>query len=55
VTTVTVTGYFGGDDPRFTPEALAAAYLDLHHQPQGWWQAELLYPDHPAFGPAPRC
>ncbi|MDH6622726.1 NAD(P)-dependent dehydrogenase (short-subunit alcohol dehydrogenase family) [Streptomyces sp. LBL] len=43
VTTVTVTGYIGGGDPRFTPEALAAAYLDLHQQPQGWWQAELLY------------
>ncbi|MGW7259581.1 SDR family oxidoreductase [Streptomyces sp. NPDC054834] len=43
VTTVTVAGYIGGGDPRFTPEALAAAYLDLHHQPQGWWQAELLY------------
>ncbi|MCT9113539.1 SDR family NAD(P)-dependent oxidoreductase [Streptomyces mirabilis] len=55
VTTVTVTGYIGGGDPRFTPEALAAAYLDLHHQPQGWWQAELLHPDHPAFGPALRC
>jgi NAD(P)-dependent dehydrogenase (short-subunit alcohol dehydrogenase family) len=43
VTTVTVAGSIGGGDPRFAPEALAAAYLDLHHQPPGWWQSELLY------------
>jgi NAD(P)-dependent dehydrogenase (short-subunit alcohol dehydrogenase family) len=43
VTTVTVAGYIGGEDPRFAPETLAAAYLDLHHQPQDQWQAELLY------------
>jgi hypothetical protein len=41
--TVTIAGYIGGEDPRFAPEALAAAYLDLHHQPQDEWQAELLY------------
>ncbi len=41
--TVTIAGYIGGKDPRFSPEALAAAYLDLHHQPQDQWQAELLY------------
>ncbi|MFB7497444.1 SDR family NAD(P)-dependent oxidoreductase [Streptomyces sp. NPDC056161] len=43
VTTVTVAGYIGGEDPRFAPASLAAAYLDLHHQPQDQWQAELLY------------
>jgi hypothetical protein len=40
---VTVAGYIGGKDPRFAPETLAEAYLDLHHQPQDQWQAELLY------------
>ncbi|MFC9844074.1 SDR family NAD(P)-dependent oxidoreductase [Streptomyces sp. NPDC127595] len=43
VTTVTVGGFIGGDDPRFAPETLAAAYLNLHQQPQNQWQAELLY------------
>jgi short-subunit dehydrogenase len=43
VTTVTVAGIIGGEDPRFAPETLAAAYLDLHQQPQDQWQAELLY------------
>jgi NAD(P)-dependent dehydrogenase (short-subunit alcohol dehydrogenase family) len=43
VTTVTIAGIIGGEDPRFAPETLAAAYLDLHHQPQDQWQAELLY------------
>ncbi|XUL88412.1 SDR family NAD(P)-dependent oxidoreductase [Streptomyces galilaeus] len=43
VTTVTIGGFIGGDDPRFSPETLAAAYLDLHRQPQDQWQAELLY------------
>ncbi|MFF2847370.1 SDR family NAD(P)-dependent oxidoreductase [Streptomyces sp. NPDC058001] len=43
VTTVTVAGYIGGEDPRFAPKTLAATYLDLHHQPQDQWQAELLY------------
>ncbi|WP_405796661.1 SDR family NAD(P)-dependent oxidoreductase [Streptomyces sp. NBC_01506] len=42
-TTVTVAGYIGGDDPRFAPGTLAAAYVDLHHQPREQWQAELLY------------
>ncbi|MGW0583914.1 SDR family NAD(P)-dependent oxidoreductase [Streptomyces sp. NPDC002920] len=41
--TVTVAGMIGGEDPRFAPEALAAAYLDLHHQPKDQWQAELVY------------
>ncbi|HWG26116.1 SDR family oxidoreductase [Actinospica sp.] len=43
VTTVTIGGFIGGDDPRFSPETLAAAYLNLHHQPRDQWQAELLY------------
>ncbi|MEV7345190.1 SDR family NAD(P)-dependent oxidoreductase [Streptomyces sp. NPDC093544] len=43
VTGVTVSGSIGGDDPRFAPETLAAAYLNLHLQPQDQWQAELLY------------
>ncbi|MFJ2828808.1 SDR family NAD(P)-dependent oxidoreductase [Streptomyces sp. NPDC087263] len=43
VTTVTVSGSIGGDNPRFSPGTLAAAYLNLHQQPQDQWQAELLY------------
>ncbi|MFJ6573375.1 SDR family NAD(P)-dependent oxidoreductase [Streptomyces sp. NPDC091292] len=43
VTTVTIAGYIGGEDPRFAPRSLAKAYLELHHQPQAQWQAELLY------------
>ncbi|MFD3586086.1 SDR family NAD(P)-dependent oxidoreductase [Streptomyces sp. NPDC058683] len=43
VTTVTIGGAIGGDNPRFSPENLAAAYLNLHQQPQDQWQAELLY------------
>jgi NAD(P)-dependent dehydrogenase (short-subunit alcohol dehydrogenase family) len=42
VATVTIGGYIGGGDPRFAPETLAAAYLELHKQPQDQWQAELL-------------
>jgi NAD(P)-dependent dehydrogenase (short-subunit alcohol dehydrogenase family) len=41
--TVTIAGNIGGQDSRFAPEALAAAYLDLHHQPKDQWQAELVY------------
>ncbi|MGY1503151.1 SDR family NAD(P)-dependent oxidoreductase [Streptomyces sp. QTS52] len=41
--TVTVRGFIGGEDPRFAPDVLAAAYLDLHHQPKDQWQAELVY------------
>jgi NAD(P)-dependent dehydrogenase (short-subunit alcohol dehydrogenase family) len=41
--TVTVAGMIGGEDPRFAPEALAATYLDLHHQPKDQWKAELIY------------
>jgi short-subunit dehydrogenase len=43
VATVTVAGAIGGDNPRFSPEKLAAAYLNLHRQPKDQWQAELLY------------
>jgi len=43
VSTVTVAGAIGGDNPRFAPATLAAAYLNLHQQPQDQWQAELLY------------
>ncbi|WP_326585163.1 SDR family NAD(P)-dependent oxidoreductase [Streptomyces sp. NBC_00481] len=43
VSTVTVAGNIGGEDPRFAPDVLAAAYLDLHHQPQDQWQAELVH------------
>ena len=43
VSTVTIGGFIGGGDPRFAPETLAAAYLDLHRQPQDQWQAELVY------------
>lgn len=43
VSTVTIGGFIGGDDPRFSPEILAAAYLNLHQQPKDQWQAELLY------------
>lgn len=43
VATVTIAGAIGGDDPRFSPGSLAAAYLNLHRQPRDEWQAELLY------------
>jgi hypothetical protein len=43
VTTVTVAGAIGGDNPRFAPAMLAAAYVNLHRQPKEQWQAELLY------------
>lgn len=41
--TITVAGAIGGEDPRFAPDVLAAAYLALHHQPKEQWQAELVY------------
>ena len=41
-TSVTITGHIGGGDARFDPAVLAQAYLDLHHQPPGDWQHELL-------------
>jgi short-subunit dehydrogenase len=43
VSTVTIGGFIGGDDPRFAPAELAATYLSLHRQPRDQWQAELLY------------
>ena len=43
VSTVTIAGYIGGEDPRFAPETLAEVYLALHHQPKEEWQAELVY------------
>ena len=43
VTTVTIGGFIGGEDPRFAAAELAATYLNLHRQPQDQWQAELLY------------
>lgn len=43
VSTVTIGGFIGGDDPRFAPAELAATYLSLHRQPRDQWQAELVY------------
>jgi len=41
-TSITITGNIGGGEERFDPAVLAQAYLDLHHQPEGAWQHELL-------------
>jgi NADP-dependent 3-hydroxy acid dehydrogenase YdfG len=41
-TTVTITGWIGGGEPRFAPEVLARAYLDLHRQPRAEWRPELI-------------
>jgi NAD(P)-dependent dehydrogenase (short-subunit alcohol dehydrogenase family) len=41
-TSVTITRDIGGGDPRFDPAVLAQSYLDLHNQPQGEWQHELM-------------
>jgi NAD(P)-dependent dehydrogenase (short-subunit alcohol dehydrogenase family) len=43
VSTVTITGYIGAGEPRFEAETIAQAYLDLHHQTEDQWQAELVY------------
>ncbi|MFI9722737.1 SDR family oxidoreductase [Streptomyces sp. NPDC052396] len=43
VTTVTIRGMITPGDERFDPEAIAAAYLELHRRPQEQWQAEYLY------------
>lgn len=43
VATVTIDGHIGGGDPRLAPDVIAAAFLDLHHQPREEWQAELRY------------
>jgi hypothetical protein len=41
-TSITITGKIGGGEERFDPAVLAAAYLDLHHQPDTDWRHELL-------------
>ena len=41
-TSVTITGWIGGGEPRFEPDVLAQAYLDLHRQPRAEWRPELL-------------
>lgn len=41
-TTVTITRDIGGGEARFDPAVLAQAYLDLHQQPAGAWQPELM-------------
>ncbi|HEX4087315.1 MAG TPA: SDR family NAD(P)-dependent oxidoreductase [Trebonia sp.] len=41
-TTVTITAAIGDGDPRFDPAVLAQAYLELHQQPEGEWQHELM-------------
>jgi NAD(P)-dependent dehydrogenase (short-subunit alcohol dehydrogenase family) len=43
VTSVTIAGYIGAGEPRFEPETIAQAYLDLHHQTDDQWQNELVY------------
>jgi NAD(P)-dependent dehydrogenase (short-subunit alcohol dehydrogenase family) len=43
VTSVTVAGYIGAGEPRFEAPTIAQAYLDLHHQTEDQWQAELVY------------
>jgi short-subunit dehydrogenase len=43
VSSVTIAGYIGSGEPRFDPETIAQAYLDLHHQSEDGWDAELVY------------
>jgi NAD(P)-dependent dehydrogenase (short-subunit alcohol dehydrogenase family) len=43
VSSVTIAGYIGSGEPRFEPENIAQAYLDLHHQTEDQWQNELVY------------
>jgi NADP-dependent 3-hydroxy acid dehydrogenase YdfG len=38
--TVTIAGIIG--EPRFEPDSIARRYLELHHQPQDEWIAEIL-------------
>jgi NADP-dependent 3-hydroxy acid dehydrogenase YdfG len=40
--TVTVAGDIGDGQPQFEPSALAARYLELHHQPSKRWTAEII-------------
>ena len=42
-TSVTITAEIGSGDPRFDPAVIAAAYLELHRQPEAEWQHELVY------------
>lgn len=42
-TILTVFGEIGSDD-RLAPEAIARAFLGLHHQPKAQWGPELVYP-----------
>jgi short-subunit dehydrogenase len=42
VASVTIAGNIGGGEQRFAPEAIAEAYLRLHHQVPGEWSDELL-------------
>jgi NADP-dependent 3-hydroxy acid dehydrogenase YdfG len=40
---VTITAEIGSGDPRFDPAVIAAAYLELHNQPEADWRHELVY------------
>lgn len=42
-TILTVFGEIGSDD-RLAPDAIAQAFLGLHHQPKAQWGPELVYP-----------
>jgi NAD(P)-dependent dehydrogenase (short-subunit alcohol dehydrogenase family) len=42
-TSVTITAEIGSGVPRFDPAVIAAAYLELHRQPESEWQHELVY------------
>jgi NADP-dependent 3-hydroxy acid dehydrogenase YdfG len=41
-TSVTITNEIGNGEARFEPAVLAQAYLELHNQPEGEWQHELM-------------
>jgi NAD(P)-dependent dehydrogenase (short-subunit alcohol dehydrogenase family) len=42
-TSVTITSEIGGGNPHFDPAVIAAAYLELHHQPEADWRHELVW------------
>jgi NAD(P)-dependent dehydrogenase (short-subunit alcohol dehydrogenase family) len=42
-TSVTITSEIGSGNPHFDPAVIAAAYLELHHQPEADWQHELVW------------
>lgn len=44
VTTVTIYGAIGSDEDRFAPDVIAGTFLDVHHQPEGEWVPEQVYP-----------